>query len=110
MILEIINDPAISFTILFMLVFLVLPFGIVAKHYSVQKRKFNYFHLKEVLQHHKDKITDNDDLIFLQETLPKLKKYYERWWFNLWPVYAIKQNKIKKIVKKYQIVVFNFYK
>ncbi len=96
----------LSILLIFFLI-LIIIFSFFIKYLGNYKRKYNFITLRETLRKHKDKIVDENDLIYLTLSLDKLENYYKKWWLNLTPNYAYKQWKINKILKKYNINVWD---
>ncbi len=96
-----------SILMIIILYIIIFIFAFFLKYLGNYKRKYNYLFLKEVLENKKELIENIEDLRFLEELLPKLEKYYKRWWFNNTPYYAFKQKRVNKIIKKYNIDTWN---
>ncbi len=95
-----------TFYIIILFLILILIFSGFIKYLGIYKRKYNYLYLKEILDNHKEKITNSDDLEYLTISLEKLKNYYIKWWLNLTPNFAFRQKKINKIINKYNIIIW----
>ncbi len=92
----------IILVILFIVV--VIIFSVMMTFMKLTYRKHEVVYCKALLKE-KEKITDKEDYVMLQNLLPRIEKYHSRWWYNNPFLFFSFKKKLRKISTKYNLEI-----